>query len=193
MPFIETDRQLLTRCLNRQPGGWEEFVDRFIGLFIHVIQQTAHTRSIKLLQDDIEDLCSEIFLTLIKKDFAVLRHFKGRSSLATYLAVVSRRIVVKAIAEKRKSEAMGHVALHRNAIGAAGSASEPVERLSNREEVQAMLEQLPASEAKIVHLYHLDSKTYQEISESMGIPMNSIGPTLHRARERMKHLSVRTG
>ncbi|HWL09689.1 MAG TPA: sigma-70 family RNA polymerase sigma factor, partial [Planctomicrobium sp.] len=66
MPFVEVDRRILDRCLRRQPGAWEEFVDRFIGVFIHVIRHTAHNRSVDLTSADIEDLCSEVFLTLLK-------------------------------------------------------------------------------------------------------------------------------
>ncbi|WP_417848158.1 RNA polymerase sigma factor [Thalassoglobus sp.] len=188
MPLLETDRQILNRCLQREPGAWEAFVDRFLGVFIHVISHTAHARSLKLSQADIEDLCSEIFLTLLKNEFAVLRHFKGRSSLASYLVVVARRIVVKAVIKRKQLEAMGHVNAHQSALH--GGGSDHVQRLSDTEEVRVLLAQLPASEANVVRLYHLEGKSYREISNLIGIPENSIGPTLHRARERMKQLKV---
>jgi RNA polymerase sigma-70 factor (ECF subfamily) len=69
--LTEIDRKLLKQCLARTPGAWQDFVDRFIGLFVHVVQHTAHARSIKLMQDDVDDLCSEIFVVLLKNDFAV--------------------------------------------------------------------------------------------------------------------------
>lgn len=190
MPFVETDRRILARCLQREPGGWEEFVDRFIGVFVHVIRHTAHVRSAELSQDDVEDLCSEIFLTLLKNDFAVLRHFKGRSSLSTYLAVVARRIVVKSLSQRRKSQAMGHVAAHQAALHAGGA--EPAAARLDTEEVRTLLGQLPPQEAAIVKLFYLDGKTYREISQQLNIPENSIGPTLHRARERLRQTRVPT-
>ena len=188
MPFIETDRQILTRCLQREAGGWESFVDRFLGTFVHVITHTAHARSVRLAQDDIDDLCAEIFLTLIKNEFAVLRHFKGKSSLASYLVVVSRRIVVKALVKRKQLEAMGHVNAHQASLDAGGV--DHVQRISDAEDVRLLLDQLPSSEANIVRLYHLEGKNYREISNQLRIPENSVGPTLHRARERMKQLRV---
>jgi RNA polymerase sigma-70 factor (ECF subfamily) len=188
VPFIETDRRILNRCLKGEPGAWEEFVDRFIGVFIHVIRHTAHGRSVELSQDDIEDLCSEVFVTLLKNDFAVLRHFKERSSLATYLSVVARRIVVKAIIQRRKSEAMGHVAASGSRLQAAGV--EPLRPVADADEVRALIGELPAKEAAIVRLFYIDGKSYGEISQQLGVPENSIGPTLHRARERMRQLRV---
>src|SRR5262245_39522128 len=83
--LLEIDRSLLERCLAKRPRAWEDFVDRFMGLVLHVINHTAQSRSIRLSQEDRDDLASEVFLTFVKDDFAVLRHFRAQSSLATYL------------------------------------------------------------------------------------------------------------
>jgi RNA polymerase sigma-70 factor (ECF subfamily) len=93
--FTEIDRRLLERCLSGKPRAWEDFVDRFMGLVIHVINFTAQSRSVRLSPDDRDDLAAEVFLAIVEHDFAILRHFRGESSLATYLTVVSRRIVVR--------------------------------------------------------------------------------------------------
>jgi len=37
-----------------------------------------------------------------------------------------------------------------------------------------------------VRLYHLEGKSYREISSEVGIAENSVGPTLFRAREKMR-------
>src|SRR5215468_8290297 len=82
------DRELLRRCLAHQPGAWNDFVDRFLGLIYHVIHHTAHLRSAPLRPEDTEDLAAEVLLQIVANDYAVLRQFKGNSSLATYLAVI---------------------------------------------------------------------------------------------------------
>ena len=65
MALTEIDRTLLKRCLSEEPGAWKDFVDRFIGLFVHVINHTAHARSVPLSPDDVEDLSAEVFVTLL--------------------------------------------------------------------------------------------------------------------------------
>ena len=60
-------------------------------------------------------------------------------------------------------------------------------RIENRELVQRMLEGLPEHEASIIRQFHLEGRTYREIGERLGIPENSIGPTLARAREKLRH------
>jgi RNA polymerase sigma-70 factor (ECF subfamily) len=61
-----------------------------------------------------------------------------------------------------------------------------VARIENAEEVAIMLDGLAEREATIVRKYHLDGLSYAQISAEMGLPENSIGPTLSRARGQLK-------
>ena len=45
-------------------------------------------------------------------------------------------------------------------------------------------------EADVIRMYHLEGKSYQEISSSCGLPENSIGPTLSRARAKLRQASM---
>lgn len=181
MGLSEIDRNLLERCIQRKPRAWEDFVDRFLGLVLHVITHTAQARSVRLAVEDRDDLCAEVFLTVIKNDCALLRHFRGQSSLATYLTVVARRIVVRKLLEQKTLARLTDGAQNLPDHGPA-----PEERISNSEEVSRLLDGLDATEAKIVRLYHLEGNSYQEISHAMGVPENSIGPILSRARNKMR-------
>ncbi|HSQ58410.1 MAG TPA: sigma-70 family RNA polymerase sigma factor, partial [Gemmata sp.] len=102
-PFTAIDRDLLKRCLNREPGSWNDFVDRFLSLIYHVIGYTAHLRSVRLIPEDVEDLASEILLKIVANDFRVLREFRGESSLATYLTVVARRICIQQLVQRQRA------------------------------------------------------------------------------------------
>lgn len=190
MALTEIDRRLLKQCLARTPGAWQDFVDRFIGLFIHVIQHTAHARSVRLSADDVDDLCAEIFVTLLKNDFAVLRHFRAQSSLATYLTVVARRVVVHEIIRRRKEEALGHVAAHQAAVESAGLEEPDGDRIADVDEVTELLASLPPVDAEVVRKFHLEGKSYAEISRETGIPENTIGSLLSRARQKLKQARV---
>jgi RNA polymerase sigma-70 factor, ECF subfamily len=182
--LTEIDRSLLKRCLAQEPGAWKDFVDRFIGLFIHVINHTAQARSTRLNAADIDDLCAEVFVALLSDDMAILKRFRGKSSLATYLTVISRRIVVRQIAQRR----LGHVSAHQSSIDQAKAAANwDVKRIDDSDQVERMLQDLPENDASIVRQFHLEGRTYREISSRLGVPENSIGPTLSRARERLRN------
>jgi RNA polymerase sigma-70 factor, ECF subfamily len=184
------DRNLLQRCLARKPRSWEDFVDRFLGLVTHVVNHTARSRSIRLTPQDFEDFVAEVFLAIVSDDFAVLRRFRGQSSLATYLTVVARRVVVRELLKRKSQTSLGEVASDQAASrdGVPAKAL-PEERISDRDEVERLLRELNGPEAQIVRMYHLEGKSYEEISTSVGMPTNSVGPTLSRARAKMKRAS----
>lgn len=193
--LTEIDRTLLKRCLAEEPGAWKDFVDRFLGLFIHVVQHSGHVRSVRLSAEDVDDLCAEIFVTLLADHYAVLRNFRGASSLATYLTVIARRVVVREINRRRLSEALGHVDAHSTSLDQAQAShvqyQRDQQRIEDQEEIHLLLDGLPLPDAEIVRQFHIEGRSYREISSSLNIPENSIGPALSRAREKLREKEVR--
>ncbi len=190
MALTEIDHELLNRCLAGDASSWKDLVDRFLGLFVHIVHHTAHARSVRLSAEDIDDLCAEVFLAVLENDYAVLRGFRGECSLATYLTVVGRRVIVREMARRRMAEALGHVGAHQSTMDIAGSDRREMQRIDDRDEVQKMLAGLPDMEAKIVRQYHIEGRSYREISDGLGVPENSIGPALSRAREKLRGREV---
>jgi RNA polymerase sigma-70 factor (ECF subfamily) len=175
------DRELLDRCLTAKPKAWEDFVDRFLGLVIHVINHSAQASGVRLTPQDVEDLSADVFLATVLNDFAVLRRFKGEASLATYMTVIARRVVVRELLKRKPGEE-----LHED-TAATGSAEQ---RIIDREEVDRLLDGLEGPEAEAVRLYHLEGKSYQEIAAALGVSENSVGPMLSRARTKLRQAGV---
>jgi RNA polymerase sigma-70 factor (ECF subfamily) len=195
---LEIDRKLLDRCLAHKPRAWEDFVDRFLGLAVHVVNHTALARSIRLTAADRDDLIAEVFAGMVEGDYAVLRHFRGESSLATYLTVIARRIVVRELLQHRSPAMLADAAAGLSDAAALSGAAyhgdgrhPPFEqRISDREEVAQLLSELDGKEAQAVRMYHLESKSYAEIGAAIHMPENSIGPLLSRARTKMRRAGV---
>lgn len=183
MALSEIDRNLLQRCLSSEPGAWEDFVDRFLGLVVHVVNHSAQARSIRLEAHDREDLCADVFLAILRDDRDVLRRFRGQSSLATYLTVVARRVVVRSLLKHRVAARLAPATLPADV---SDSDQEMQRRLADRDELERLIEALDGEEAEAVRMYHLDGRSYQEIGSAVGIPENSVGPLLSRAREKMR-------
>ncbi len=189
MSLSETDRQLLERCLEGKPRAWEDFVDRFLGLILHVIDHTTRLRSISISAVDREDMAAEVLLELVRNDQAILRRFRRASSLATYLTVVVRRLIVRRLlAEAQTRRLPQEFATRSSSAPSVGTAALGAheEQLANREEVEKLLMRLDPREANVVRLYHLEGKSYSEISRVTGLPENSLGPMLTRARNRLR-------
>ncbi len=184
MPLRDIDRNLIDRCLRKEPGAWNDFVNRYMGLIYHVIHHAAHARSRVLSSEDIEDIAAEIMLKIVDDDYGVLRRFKGNSSLPTYLTVIARRIAVKELIRRHREEELGHTNAHRAFVN--DGTPEDAEAVVSAEEVERMLEELPPREAEVVRLYHLKYQNYRQIGKKLGIPENSVGPILAKARKRLR-------
>jgi RNA polymerase sigma-70 factor, ECF subfamily len=183
MALTSVDRGLLQRCLQHDSGAWNDFVDRFLGLIYHVIHYTAHLRSAPLNPEEVEDIAQEVLLQVVANDYAVLKQFRGRSSLATYLTVIARRICVHQLAKMAPTRKPLPENLKRT-----DEDDHPRTRvgLERQEEVLKLLKRLPSKEREVVRLFYLEGRTYEEISATLNMPVNTIGPVLSRAKKRLK-------
>lgn len=187
MALSEIDRNLLERCLQQKPRAWEDFIDRFMGLVIHVVNHSAQSRGMQLSPEDRDDLCASVFLVVVDNDLAVLRNFRRQCSLATYLTVVARRIVVRELLARKPVEQQSITSEEIYALSSNYPYPSVEQRVSDQEEIARMLKTLKGIEAEVVRMYHLEGKTYQEISMQIGMAENSIGPILSRARDKLRN------
>lgn len=179
MSLSEVDRQLLERCLEGRHRAWEDFTDRYLGLIQHVVDHTATERGLVLQPADRDDLVAGVFLALLERDMNALRSFRRQSSLATYLVVIARRCVARTLARRGQTHGNGAA----EDIAAIDSGTQ---RIDDREQLARLLAELPAQEAEVVRLYHLDGLSYAEISRRLGVAENSLGPLLSRARAKLR-------
>jgi RNA polymerase sigma-70 factor (ECF subfamily) len=179
------DRDLLRRCLAHQPGAWNDFVDRFLGLIYHVVHHTAHLRSTPLRPEDTEDLAAEVLLQIVANDYGVLRQFRGNASLATYLTVIARRISVHELARRAAAREVQPSPEHAD-MKEVEDETPRTPGLESLEEVEKLLGKLPSREREVVRLHYIEGRTYEEISTELNIPVNSIGPILSRARKKLR-------
>jgi RNA polymerase sigma-70 factor (ECF subfamily) len=192
MPAValtELDKDLLKRCLAKQPGSWNDFVDRYLSLIYHAIHHTAHLRSARLAPEDVEDIAAEVLVQIVTDDYKALRGFRGASSLGTYLTVIARRICVHELARRqavRDSIRKGETRLPVEAPDDTEAATKALEKL---EDVEALLRKLGGKDREIVRQFYLEGRTYEEISTELNIPVNTIGAVLTRARSKLRELS----
>src|SRR5262245_62585800 len=111
---------------------------------------------------------------MVAKDYAVLRQFRGKSSLATYLTVVARRIGVKELARRAaarevQSREDGRLQSLESEPEAPARAAGGLETL---EEVGRLLKKLPARERQVVRLHYLEGRSYEEIATELNMPVN---------------------
>ena len=195
MALSEIDRRLLQRCLAGEPRSWEEFVDRFMGLVLHVVDHTARARSQTLANEDREDLVSEVFLAIVVDDLPRTPQFprgqqSGHISDGDCSSRRSAAVDETPTAQHPGTYSAGRCPPDRSEVRGVINGSDAEQRISDQEELERLLRRLNGPEADVVRMYHLEGKTYREISDEVGMPENTVGPTLSRARLKLRQTSA---
>jgi len=177
------DSELLGRCIRREPGAWVEFVDRFKG----TVQALAR-RYLKLnghLPDEpeLEDVVQEVFLSLIRRDFRLLRNYDSTYTVKTYLGVITRTEVHRLL--RRRRPLSGTTDEIEAASPPSPSSSDGAADREEKEVLLRALDELPQRDAEILKLRFLREMDYRAIAGVLNIPETSVGQTLFRAKQRL--------
>jgi len=187
------ESDLLDRCVRRLPSAWEEFLSRYR----IVLERAARATLLRVVgsvrDDDVEAVVETTLMALVKDEFAALKSFAGRSSLAGYLQAITTKVGLNHLRTERRK---GWLRFRPLDAAADAPAEEPtIEEPTIIEEdpqrlaaLQRALEQLPPRDRLILKLFHLDGAGYKEIAALMGLSMNAVSPALIRARQKIRAL-----
>ena len=155
-------------------SGGREAWDRFARDYRLVVLKAVHTaaRRFRAGEADVEDAASQVFIELFQDDGRALRAYRGDSAITTWLTVVAYRIATREFVRRIRARE----------VEAAKPAPSAVERDA---EVLEYLERLPELDRRALVMFHVDDRSYKEIADQLGIPLNQVGMVLLRAREKL--------
>jgi len=155
-------------------SGGRQAWDRFARDYRLVVLKAVHTaaRRFRAGEADVEDAASQVFIELFQDDGRALRAYRGDSALTTWLTVVAYRIATREFVRRIRSRE----------VEAAKPAPSVVERDA---EVLEYLERLPELDRRALVMFHVDDRSYKEIADQLGLPLNQVGMVLLRAREKL--------
>ncbi len=134
-----------------------------------------------------EDITQETFLQVYRN----LAKLKDRSQFPGWLYVIANR---RCLAWLRKKQVQTQpleemdIAMTERSSYSRHVATEQAERAAEtkRELVKNLLSKLKESDRTVLTLYYFGEMTYAEISEFLGVSVNTVATRVHRARERLK-------
>jgi RNA polymerase sigma factor (sigma-70 family) len=179
----ETDALDVARLVRRAAEGdrwaWERLVDQYARLIWSI------TRDFKLAESDAADVAQATWLRL----FEHIDRLRSPDRVGSWLASTARNECLRSLAA-RKKVVLGHdeVALE----GVAAAAPEVDEGLLAAERAQMVreaLSSLPWTWRQMIELLMADPPaSYAEISDQLGLPVGSIGPTRNRCLAKLRTL-----
>ena len=171
----------MRRCLAGRAGAWDEFVRRAKPA-VRRGAATALRRSRPGDPEALDNVEQQVYVELLRDGGRALRGFQGKSDLEGWVAVVAMRTAFRLLARERGSGPLPEI-LAESPLPAPG---ETAERREFLDRLDAALRRLEPREREILRLSYFDQASYQDIAARLGMPVNSVSPTLARARERLK-------
>lgn len=179
------DANLVVRCAAEgQQWAWERLVAQYSRLI------WAMTRDFKLPESDAADVVQATWLRLLEH----IDRIEHPDRVGSWLATTARHECLRHLAARKR---VVLVADDDVLVDAASHQPEVDERLLADESAQAVrdaLSLLPRRSQRLLELLMSDPPTsYMEISDQLGLPVGSIGPTRGRCFERLRELLQSTG
>jgi RNA polymerase sigma-70 factor (ECF subfamily) len=182
------DRLLVDRLVRGDSAAWQAFVETHGRLVRARVADVASAFGRRDDESTIDDATAEVFAALLGNNAAALRAFAGRSSLGTYVAVIATRSATRGFARKHLVAPSTHE-LELAQAACDQTVRDPISELIEAEQQQrlhGLLDRLTEKQRSVVSLFHLQGKSYAEISGQLEMPIGSIGPTLRRAEAKLR-------
>ncbi len=133
--------------------------------------------------DEAAEVAQEVFLSA----FRAIKRFRGESSFSTWLY----RIGINHAKNRQKSLQSARERQHTGEIPDPphDSQADPVENAEQRERhelVQWGLKELDGDDSLLILLHDLQEYRYEEIAETLDIPLGTVKSRLHRARQALR-------
>jgi RNA polymerase sigma-70 factor (ECF subfamily) len=129
---------------------------------------------------DAEDLAQEAFVRL----WRALPLYDGRASFSTWLYVIARNACLN---ELRRRGAHPTAPLGDDAEAAPARVEPPPDR---RLECETLVEALPDPQRRVVRLFYLEERSYEQVAAMLDMPINTVRSHLHRARKRLAEMTL---
>ena len=165
------DSELIGRCIRGEEDAWATLVSRYQRL-VYSVAWTLCPHA-----DDASDVFQQVWMQLYQQ-LSDLRHVEA---LPAWLITVTRRQAFKLINSRRNSEPLDEET---------PDLKGQITQIALEHGLEQALDQLPDRCRTLIDLlyFSVDEPTYTEISQKLGMPVASIGPTRARCLDKLRKL-----
>jgi RNA polymerase sigma factor (sigma-70 family) len=185
-----SDEELIAACLRGEQLAWNELIDRYSALIYSIPLKYG------LGDADAADVFQWVCVTLLEK----LRSIRAPRGLAAWIITTTSRQCL-AVARQRRRDQQRTMT-----VRVATADVEPIDPellpedellgLERQHVIRMAINQLPPTCRFLIDALFTDGPdhtSYQRLADSLGLPMNSLGPTRARCLEKLRRLLLAAG
>jgi len=172
---VPSDAELMERLKRGDTQALEPLYERYRGVVYAIGQRHAG----RLNADDAEDLCQDVFLTLIK----LADRYRPGNTLRGWLCGIAVQ-KARRLRQGRwfRQGLLSKFYRPKQVPFGAGQVAE------QHLDMERILDRLPATSREIVVLCLIEDLDAADVAAALGINVNAVWTRLHRARERIREL-----
>ncbi|RJP23946.1 MAG: sigma-70 family RNA polymerase sigma factor [Candidatus Omnitrophota bacterium] len=170
----------ITRVLDGDTEAFRELVARYNGLIYRIAYSMVGN------EEEARDAAQEVFY----RAFRALKSYNPTWPFGAWL----RRITVNYMLDQRKKKKVQTVSITMDEtveLDVPDSAMNPREKRRQSEQNRSVWEamnQLPDKYRMILSLRHFENLSYEEISETLSLPLGTVMTNIHRARKKLAEM-----
>ena len=169
--MASSDRELIASCLRGEQPAWSELIARYQRLIYSIARG---------LCPQPED-CADVFQRVCLELYQSLGKIRNDQTLPAWLITVTKRTSY-AVLRARKST----IPIEEFEAGS----DTKIQQIEKEFAVERAVAELPERCRSLIELLYLDvnEPSYENISQRLGMPVASIGPTRARCLEKLKKI-----
>jgi RNA polymerase sigma-70 factor (ECF subfamily) len=170
-------RKLLDAGEHRE--AFERIVDAFQEKAFHLALSLTRNHATA------RDLAQDSLLRVWK----ALPSYNGTASLSTWIYTITRNCCLTELARARRRQTFS-LDEPDSALNAETLAAPDLPEATSGLDVEAMLSRLPERTQRVVRLFYLEQKSYEETAALLGVPLGTLKTLLFRARKELARMAA---
>lgn len=185
-----SDEELVARARKGDRPAFAHLVDR------HRVSVFNLTFRIVGNREDAEEAAQDVFV----RAYRSLDRFRGDARFATWLYRIAVNVSLSSARRSRRDLSTsslsepedGDDGLPMQIPDTSANPAERFEQAEFREQVRSLVSALPPIYSAVISMYHIQSLSYDEISEALELPIGTVKARLFRARAALRNLVSRS-
>lgn len=133
-------------------------------------------------EEEARDITQEVFLKAYKN----IGKFRGDSKFSSWLYRIAYNLSINWSERKKGRETQLEESFAETVAEEGGTVDEIFDRELVLARITEIIEEMPLKYKVVIKLYYFEEKSYQEIAETLAIPINTVKIQLLRARAMIK-------
>lgn len=132
-----------------------------------------------------EETAQDVFVRIWK----ALGSYRGHSSLSTWIYAIARNTCLTAIGVLAAKRTVSMEAPGVQRAAEVGFPTAPARDIDI--DLMSLISELPENYRRVLTLFYMEEKSYEDVSRLLGLPMGTVKTYLHRARKQLAAAAVK--